>query len=123
MHALGLLLFFSHYDFYLLFYLLFRPFHRFYLRLFFLFLFLIEEEGRILLKTVCIFSELAVYDSFRITGIRWTGELETAANLRLCFDLLIVNTGIPICPYASIRLDGEKRAARDGVKALGGMEG
>lgn len=48
---------------------------------------------------------------------------EEGSESKLCFDLLIVNTGILICPYASIRLDGEKRAALNGVKALSSMGG
>lgn len=48
---------------------------------------------------------------------------EKSGEPKLCFNLLIVNTGILIYPYASIRLDGENRAALDGVKALSSMGG
>lgn len=48
---------------------------------------------------------------------------EEGSEPKLCFDLLIVNTGILIYPHASIRLDGANRGALDGVKALSNMGG
>jgi hypothetical protein len=122
MHAPGLLLYFPAMIFYLIIFVI-LSFSPFLSMAFPSSLFRIEEERRISQKTVCIFSELSVYDSFRITGdtVGWrTGD---CSEPRLCFDLLTVNMGILMCLRASIRLDDVKRAALDGVKALSGMGG
>lgn len=46
------------------------------------------------------------------------GRTGNGSEPKLCFDLLIVNMGILTCLCASIHLNGVKRAALDGVKAL-----
>lgn len=51
------------------------------------------------------------------------GRTGNGSEPKLCFDLLIVNMGILTCLCASIHLNGVKRAALDGVKALSSMGG
>ncbi|KAL7924192.1 hypothetical protein ACQKWADRAFT_23100 [Trichoderma austrokoningii] len=76
-----------------------------------------------ILNTVCIFSELAVHDSFRITEDPVDGRAGDGSEPRLCFDLLIVNTGIPHAYALQYTWTVRKQLFRIGVKALSSIGG